>query len=1134
MNREVKGVLVFAGLLLLVLAGFYISYVSLKDNLPEGETFTTFVGNAMKQFSRDSAKVETKLTPTKKEFETKAKRSEVGQLLQSIAIEGCFKTGCYDTDGNDPTKKGKVYIQKAYQKTLTAKDPIPTKTPEGYSVKTIGGKMYQCIPTDDYCKDTAVIEQTCGFGQGGVPSVKTSFSVCPCGCANGVCTPCQPVKFPDLVVKSIAKTALSEQCANSFTSTICNEGDADITTEFTVTVNANSKNRDYLVKQNKFEKLVPNGCVDIVVPALFSIGSFGLDLNQNAEVTVTIDSTKVIDEKDETNNEKKETVFTGDAYYYDENFKCDTYCYETDVGKEYAAAGTMTFKYSGAIDVKEDLCPEWDLNQVQVYEQYCKLPIILKSNGKFSNPANNDLYNCLDSNPPKKCSTGQCVPLSVTCEDAYGNLGPCLQCLDFEGPSSDPTQYKNYEQYFTDKNIDPFVKGTIHYTSIDNVEENYKDTCLSTEWLTDYICTEYNKYPLIDDPKVNCYKLKTNAGEGHACINGHCVLLSNIEFKEGQMCQLKVDVDACQPIPSDIDSGLYNENSPEGKKQLCLNGVCKPIEKGFEQCVGPTKDTADPFKAETVTETKLLGGTESRTDFCDNYGDSVVEFYCDGNYYDSKATNCDTLLDENGKGASCVLGKCAFSDESLKSCTENGDSGVDTEKEGYIQYTTAYGLSDSKEDRCSDQDTLIETYCNGKEVVIYEHSCKDEGKVCSNNACKTANPALLQCQDTEGNSKDKTIYGKISGVDQFGDEYWTGDDCGEFDYKTMTPSNKIWERYCENKQLKEEELTCDKGMLCKNGKCSFADESLKSCNVDPTNNKIIQITDLFGEPHIEKPECVPNNEKKISTPICNGNFGAFKTESCPTNTECKWDWENGASCVAVDYSKVSCIETATGAIEINKFGDENPASNYCTKTKTLNKATCTSCPEGQVCEENSNGILYLDTPCPVGQACNWNINSCAVTDNSKISCKVIGKDMIAVVDEFGNEYISSPGCASKFSIVMPYCDGNKPADQLKTEFCNAGEECNWNTNQCQKVDYSKVSCTGPTQPNFFKKEKVLAYNQFGEQITEDGFFEDICIKDIDIDEQDNFIAEVICVGTDLEFNIFECPSGKICKAGVCI
>ncbi|MBI4151559.1 hypothetical protein HY496_01200 [Candidatus Woesearchaeota archaeon] len=46
---EVKGVLAFAVLLLLVLAGFYISYISLKDNLPEGETFTSFVGNAFRQ-----------------------------------------------------------------------------------------------------------------------------------------------------------------------------------------------------------------------------------------------------------------------------------------------------------------------------------------------------------------------------------------------------------------------------------------------------------------------------------------------------------------------------------------------------------------------------------------------------------------------------------------------------------------------------------------------------------------------------------------------------------------------------------------------------------------------------------------------------------------------------------------------------------------------------------------------------------------------------------------------------------------------------------------------------------------------------------------------------------------------------
>ncbi len=1069
MNREVKGVLVFAGLLLLVLAGFYISYVSLKDNLPEGETFTTFVGNAMKQFSRDSAKVETKLTPTKKEFETKAKRSEVGQLLQSIAIEGCFKTGCYDTDGNDPTKKGKVYIQKAYQKTLTAKDPVPTKTPEGYPVKTIEGKMYQCVPTDDYCKDAAVIEQTCGFGQGGVPSVKTSFSVCPCGCANGVCTPCQPVKIPDLVVKSITKTALSEECTNSFTFTICNEGDADLKNTFTLTVTSNKIVREYEVKQNNVEKLTAGACVNIKVPGLFNIGSFGYALNVNAQVTITLDTTKKIDEKDETNNEAKETVFTGTAYYYDKDTMCDTFCFETDVGQEYNNFGKLTYKYSGDTDQKEDLCDPEDINGVTLQEQYCKLPIKMKTNKKFSNPYAQETYNCLDQ--VKKCSAGQCVSLTVMCEDSYGKEVPCLQCTDYEGSSNpDPDKYKNLEEVFdAETDIDPFVKGNLDYTSIDNKKENVLDQCDGTENLKDYYCYSYEKYPLVDNQNINCYRLKTADGKGHICNDGKCV-------------------------PTDID---------------------------FEKCDGPTTDKTNSFVKDTVTETKLLGEKNIQSDSCNN-DDDLIEYYCNGKYLDSKYTNCDTLLDNSGKGASCVQGKCVFFDASLMSCTENNDIGLDPTIPGNIQFVTGYGKQDGQSDYCLDVDTLIESYCTGKEPTIVPHSCKNEGKICNEGACKVADLTKMTCTDTEiKNGKtivDKNIFGTAYGLDQFGVEYNHVEGCASED--------SVQEWSCKNKEPKGEIIKCDLGTLCYDGVCMFADDSLKSCKVDPNNKNRVLYTDKFGIPHEQKSECQSEvGLKAINTVSCSGVEPISKKDLCQEGFECNQNWDTGATCEKVDYGKVSCTETPTGAITIDKFGQGGSENNHCSQSKTLIKATCVN-----------NELNFIDTPCPAGQACNSNTNSCAVTDNSKISCKTISNEIITYTDEFGNSYTNTKGCSSKTSLAIPYCNGKLP-DQ-KTEQCDSGEECNGNTNQCQTVDYSKVSCSGPLQPNFDKKEKVIAYDQFGKQIflEENGqqFNEDICVKDIEPNQPENVIAEFWCKSENMQYSAFECPSGKTCKAGICI
>lgn len=1112
MNKEVKGVLVFGSILLLVLAGFYVSYISLKENLPEGETFTTFVGNAMKQFSRADTKVQQeKYKITRAEAQRKSK---VGEIVEALALDSCFKNSCYDTDGGENFNlKGKVYVRKGYQETYT----------QLYPVKTIDGKKYQCIPTDDYCKDNYIIEQSCGNVAN---PIKTTLKECPCGCASGVCIPCPPAEAPDLVVKSIAKAALSEQCLNSFTFTICNEGDADINNEFPLTVEANKVKKEYLVKANKFPDLVAGGCSNIVVPGLFSIGGFGLDLNQNTEVIVTLDTTNVIDEQDEANNVNKETVSTGDAYYYNENLKCDTYCYETDAGKDYLTQGTMSYKYSGYISKEEDSCPTWDLNQVVVNEQYCKLPIILKTNGKFSNPANGETYNCLDQVPPKRCDTGKCVPLSVTCEDAYGNLGPCLQCIDYEGPESDPTQYQNLEQYSLDKNMDPFVKGTIDYTSIDNAKSKIKDECLSTELLTDYICTEYNKYPLVDNPKVNCYKLKTLNGQGHVCIEGRCVALNNLEFKDGQMCQLDVDVDACKPIPAGINSDLQTQVTPDGKKQICTSGNCVLVETGFEQCVGPTQETTDPFKQEKIVETKLLGETESQEDYCTNYGDTVVEFFCEGNYYSSKATNCDALLDKNGKGASCVKGKCQFFDESLLSCKENMDSGIDTEKQGYVEYTTGYGFSDSKSDDCLSEDTLIETYCSGKEIVIYEHSCKDEGKICVNGACKTPNLVLMQCTDTEQVNgkvvKDKTIAGEIKGIDQFGNGYYFSDKCGKYT-QTELASNKVIERYCENNQFKEIELTCDKGTLCNDGKCVFADESLKSCKVDEKNQNMAYVTDIFGTPETKMADCNGQNPSAVNVPICVGNQFEYQTKPCSTGFECKWNWENGGTCVKVDYNLEKCEETSTGAVITDKWGGTSKPSNWCLENGNLNKPICVS----------KEQVDYVETACGDGKACNPQKNACDTVDLSKVSCTYDpATKQGEYTDKFGNTYSLNQWCGDSFSVKQEYCDGKEKKE--KTTSCAVGEQCNFDKGQCQKVDLNKVSCSGPTQPNFNKKEKVIAYNEFGEQVTEDGFFEDICAKDVEADEPANLIAEFWCEGTEMEVNLFECPSGKTCQAGACV
>ncbi len=1163
MHSEVKGVLIFGGILLIVLAGFYISYISLKDQLPEEEkSFGNFVGKAMKQFGKDATELysqRNKAVPKQGELETRTRlKTDVPEGTLSPAESACFKQGCYDSDGNDPTKKGRAFLRVPASLSDIKEKKINLKwlTPEQIkgAQKAEKAAYYKCVPADDYCKDetkkidTLMVEQTCGFGPGGVPAIKPVLANCPCGCSSGVCLPCQPIINPDLVVKSIAKTALSEQCLNSFTFTICNEGDADVNKEFPLTVEANNIKKEYLVKQNKFPELKAGGCANIVVPGLFSVGGFGLDLNQNAEVKIVLDTTNVIEEKNENNNELKETVFTGDAYYYDpeQKIKCDTYCYETDAGKDYPNKGIMTFKYSGYVNNEEDFCPDLDINKVFLNERFCQLPIVLKSNGKFSNPASGGTYNCLDQIPPKKCSSGQCAPLTTLCEDAYGNLAPCLQCLDYEGVTTDFSQFQSFDQSFVDLNVDPLVKGSIDYTNIDNEKSKIPDECESTEVLKDFYCTMYDQFPLVERYFTNCYQLKTKAGVGHACMLGKCVALSGLEFKDGQMCLSegasnapgnaggKKSEEVCQPIPPVLNNDLHNEDSPEGKKQLCSGGKCVPLEKGFEQCIGPAEDQTDPFKRDTVTEIKLLGETNPSEDQCEDYGDSVREYYCNGNFLESKKTSCDAILDKKGQGASCVGGECVFFDESLMSCKEKEDSGIDLEKGGYVDYVTGYGFSDSKGDECLNEDTLIETYCGGKdnkEITIYEHSCKEEGKICSQNACKTLKPELMLCSDTEQvNGKsvlDKNVYGEVSGVDTLGEGYFAHDKCGQFNFETETASSKVIERYCENKQLKETELTCDSGTLCDNGKCAFASESLKSCKVDEKNPFLAHATDVFGKIKVAESNCPPWNSKLIDLPYCQGNTIKYEHKSCPDGEECKLGGgEEGkyAICVKVDYSKEKCEEKETGAVKTDKFGETQTWNAYCFENGNIQKIVCIS-------KTTWEGV---ELPCEEGKACNPQKDKCDVIDESKKNCAYNSANkQVDFTDHFGNSYSQEPFCNGDFARSEPYCDGKDK--KVKDVPCAAGEECNFKNSKCQKVDYSKVSCTGPVQPNFNKKEKVIAYNKFGEQVmTKDGHFEDICIKDVELGEPANQIAEFWCEGNELEIDVFECPSGKTCKGGVCV
>src|SRR3989344_1061855 len=490
-------------ILLIVAAGFYVQYLSQGQGDEEKKSFFSFVGQAGKQWWQEKL-FPMKPQPQKRNLSIKEVISEEVDIKKTLtiaqALNTCYEQICGDTDENDIFNKGTVYLR-------TPVSSIKGTKPD-FTGQQIGRAYYECVPYVDFCKDVsptvkgddAVIEFTCGekivkkavevdgeiyYKDEPYFTVIETLMDCQCGCSQGKCLVCPPVPppVPVKVIDLVAKTIFlkSEQCINNFAFQLFNEGDKDVTEKFLVTVSSNGVTREYEVKENKLKELTAGKCSVISVTGLFHIGSFGLSLNQEATVEVQIDVGNQIAESKEDNNQVLGVINTGDAYYIfnqktGKMDKCDVFCYESDLGKDYFNAGLITYKYSGDVKTKGDFCPTWDLNGLELEEQFCSLPIYQKTNGKLSNPYHRDNFNCLDANPPRKCDEGACVLLSVTCEDAYGKEGPCLQCLDYEGFSEETLAlWWASPAYWVELDTDPFVVGEIDYTSIDNEQKLVKD-----------------------------------------------------------------------------------------------------------------------------------------------------------------------------------------------------------------------------------------------------------------------------------------------------------------------------------------------------------------------------------------------------------------------------------------------------------------------------------------------------------------------------------------------------------------------------------------------------------------------------------------------------------------------------------
>ncbi|MBI4896704.1 MAG: hypothetical protein HY832_04120 [Candidatus Aenigmarchaeota archaeon] len=106
--------------------------------------------------------------------------------------------------------------------------------------------------------------------------------------------------------------------------------------------------------------------------------------------------------------------------------------------------------------------------------------------------------------------------------------------------------------------------------------------------------------------------------------------------------------------------------------------------------------------------------------------------YCDeDNFPALRSYDCEKGYVCSADGMSCVEGEA--------SC-EDSDNGIDTSTSGVVQYLTASGESGMGYDECTDDKTLTEWYCDGKDVKSTAFSCAGS---CSYGSCTALETPLF-------------------------------------------------------------------------------------------------------------------------------------------------------------------------------------------------------------------------------------------------------------------------------------------------------------------------------------------------------------------------------------------------------
>ncbi|MBS3122802.1 hypothetical protein J4434_08020 [Candidatus Woesearchaeota archaeon] len=925
--------------------------------------------------------------------------------------------------------------------------------------------------------------------------------------------------LPDLTIGTINENAASEACVNFFEFEICNEGNAEVKDNFKIAVYANDKNSIFTYEAEE-QPLLPGECVLVKNPTKTNILKFG-GLGETHKVTIKVDVSDDIQEEletldeepinegvveigDEDNNEKSQTIYFGDNYYYtpndftEENI-CNTWCFDTDDGKNYLKSGDINWIYINQAYNDKDQCSKYgDFdNQVFLYEQYCISPIYKLNNGLYVYPQGEKVVDCtlLDS----KCKDGKCVPI----KNNY------LNCKDMEGMLS------------------MFTYGEVDYTSIDGEKILLKDKCLNEETLLEYYCQNDE---LAESDDLSCFY------ENAVCQDGECVKTDKTnEFEDsdpdndpfvygtGLFIKLNGETqeynDDCAwkgyeviqysagknnyPQANNVDCTQYkNENGAA----MCANGVCTYPDPTLMICEEGEDNGLNYYEYSTTHSINAYSLENYNGDFCIEGTTQLIEFYCNEN--ELKMTEpYDCSLED----MACYNGKCVVVDESLKSCEiiEKKDKNVIhyTNEFGDEEQDTEFACSETNEmsnieafDWEKESNYLAQFYCDGNEPAYTITDCTTDGKKCYDGQCMAEDQSLVKCediampnvevavavsetstepqsepqetpeneeeQDKEQDNKNPFVKGITLYTNSFGEEDGYNDYCEN--------EELLSESYCENNEQKETLINCvDFGMKCYNSKCVMPDENLKFCEIQNEGEEwqIVEYTNEFGYHGYFSNLCIDENDIDDLSNVnwwnlegdilvdykCDGKNLAYDIVNCKEQGKVCYNKQ----CLVKDESLKSCTNDPNEAspddpfieginVYTNEFGFEEQSGDNCE-----GNVFSTEFPLYETyCEGNELTGKLIDCN-DYGMKCNdWKDicqmpvteMKCEDTDDGEAP-NVPGK--VTFTSEFGDSESEYDECNNKdyknvwelFCIEIMTPDGAKIIPEDKTMVCEEGKTC---------------------------------------------------------------------------------------------